>query len=1029
MTALLRSPYLHSTMFRRLLLCFLLSFSLIASAFSQKEISYHLESFTTENGLPSNGIKGLQWDESTGFLWIATEAGIVRYNGLSFKTFTPDDEPHIANERILSLVKNNAGRIITADNTGNVFEVDRNRLRFRNRVNFEENKHRMFALVAVSEALYNSPASFSVGQVLMQFVTFFPVSDTAVFFIYNNGLYRHTVSGRSPVLQTALGNAWFRGFKVGREFFLMDTLRRVYRYVSPTLVQPVTVTEEGTARSLNAGPPVWTNGMAHPLLFAEGKAWQLAYTGNKLTAQLIFDNLPADLFVRYAQYSQKRQTLVIGTDSKGILVIGKNKVTSVKSRDARAAQRTSYYGQVELPSGNVLTNEGHAIGPYAEGTTLPVKGRFSLSVYNDGDSALYYTQHDPAMSADRLYRYRFGSGQTQAIGSFNLGDQCLMQRTGGALYAVHYQGIGRLQGDSLFYLYRFPSPNPVGSFYDVEEMSEGVLAIAACKGLLRYTVASGKLDTLFNAGSYCVRTVWKYKDYFFIGTYGAGLYAYKKGQVTALPLDKSKYLLYTHCFIKDANDNCWISTNKGLFKVPLAGLTEAVDKKVPQLYYHYFGKADGMKMTELNGGCKPCAVAMKNGMLSFPSMDGLLWVNPKTAATDLPEGEIYADDILADSARLAEAQLSRTEIPFGTSELLFRISFPAWCNRENIYLDYQLNDDSWKPLRLNDAVELRFGNLPEGKYRLRLRKLVGFGLNNYTYKEFVFMVATPWHRRPAFYILGAVLLLLTVLGIFRWRTRQLTRKGRKLQALVDEKTRTLQKQKEVLEKADRIKTRLISIISHDIVTPLKFLTSASRNLAEKRTLMDEELLQETLEEMMNTSGELQQLSTNILNWIKFQNESRRLLKESFNLHRLVADVMRVFGGAAREKGLLLVNRVDENLAVHQFLEPLKIVIHNLLANAINFSEKGLVTVEGHGNGTEITIAVSDEGAGMTREQMENILGADYIVSSANAENKKGNGLGYLIVKDLLKMLHGRISIESNKGSGTTVRISWPRDAV
>ena len=59
---------------------------------------YLVERFTTDNGLPSNGIKGLQWDEQTGFLWIATEAGITRYNGVDFVTFSRANTPELFSE-------------------------------------------------------------------------------------------------------------------------------------------------------------------------------------------------------------------------------------------------------------------------------------------------------------------------------------------------------------------------------------------------------------------------------------------------------------------------------------------------------------------------------------------------------------------------------------------------------------------------------------------------------------------------------------------------------------------------------------------------------------------------------------------------------------------------------------------------------------------------------------------------------------------------------------------------------------------
>src|SRR5215471_595664 len=106
---------------RRAVLFFLIFFELCFSAFAQNSSAFQIQSFNTENGLPSNGIKGLQWDDQTGFLWIATEAGVVRYNGMDFKIYSKDDDPHITNARILFLTKNNSGKIYTADNLGNVF--------------------------------------------------------------------------------------------------------------------------------------------------------------------------------------------------------------------------------------------------------------------------------------------------------------------------------------------------------------------------------------------------------------------------------------------------------------------------------------------------------------------------------------------------------------------------------------------------------------------------------------------------------------------------------------------------------------------------------------------------------------------------------------------------------------------------------------------------------------------------------------------------------------------------------------------
>lgn len=235
------------------------------------------------------------------------------------------------------------------------------------------------------------------------------------------------------------------------------------------------------------------------------------------------------------------------------------------------------------------------------------------------------------------------------------------------------------------------------------------------------------------------------------------------------------------------------------------------------------------------------------------------------------------------------------------------------------------------------------------------------------------------------------------------------------------KTVELQQKNNELEKNNSINSRLISIISHDIVTPLKFLNVAGKNLLEKKSLMSEELKDETVKEITTTSKELQLLSTNILNWIKYQNENRRLIKEEFNVSELVTQVFGVLQSMAHQKQLALVNNVDTSLVITEYHEPLKILIYNLITNAINFSDKGSIVVSSLNEGKTI-IRVTDEGVGMTTEQINNIMANQIIISSANIDNKKGHGLGFLIIKDLLKMMGASLTIESKKNIGTTVSI-------
>jgi len=285
-----------------------------------------------------------------------------------------------------------------------------------------------------------------------------------------------------------------------------------------------------------------------------------------------------------------------------------------------------------------------------------------------------------------------------------------------------------------------------------------------------------------------------------------------------------------------------------------------------------------------------------------------------------------------------------------------------------------------------------------------------------------FYISPHWFQEPLSWLIGFFLLCALVAGIVRLRTRHFQNRQGRLEKQIAEKTRELQTKNEELERTDLIKTRLISIISHDLITPLYYLHLAGKNLMEKKNDLTEGMQEATIAEMTATSKELELLSTNILNWMKYHNEDRRLAREHFDVHELVAQLFAVLGALARQKGILLVNAIPEGLSLYQYIEPVRIVLYNLILNGLNFTSKGSIRV-----GTEtvhdgILLQISDTGVGMTHEQINHIMADHFLISSANVDNRKGNGLGYMIIKDLLKILRGSLSIRSAKETGTTVTV-------
>jgi signal transduction histidine kinase len=952
---------------------------------------------------------------------------VTRYNGADFVTFSKANTPELFSDRMLFMLKNHQGKIFTSDEVGNIFFVMQNKLQFLGRVPLDA-RPSTFKLIglAASGKMFRQSAEQSPELFGFNFRNelLIPLDNERILLYHCDSLYDYRAGTREPTLITAV-EPGSRVFYLAGQVFIFNRQSGFFRLDAAAHKIPVRLSF-GKGEGPIPGAPqqiYWQSNMKDPILIAGSRVWALEYMDQQLIPRLICTAAPTEDLISFVLYAEKKGILILGTNSKGVIMIREDQVRPVRSALPSSDRITSTYSQLALANGTILTSQGDILGgPSPPPSQLPIRTVFNNFILQGRDSLLWYSFGDSICS----YSYRTGKTSRIFAGKGSITDGFVISDSN--LYVANAIGIGLVRGEKVEYLFHYPQADINSNVpFSMVEMSPGTLAIASCNGLFRFNIRTNRLDTLMVQPGTCIRALWKYKNYLFIGTYGKGIYIYKDGILKAIPSDKSRYLEYAHCFIPDRLGYCWISTNKGLFRARPLDMINAFEHPVKEIYYHYYGRNDGLAITELNGGCTPCALLLNDSTVSFPSMDGLVWVDPSRPLIQLPEGNIYIDAFLADGVKINTTSLLQPQLSSHVRDLEFYLGFPAWVNKENMYIDYKLEPwaKEWQSLDIQHKPTLRFSNLPPGDYTLSLRKLNGFGDRNYAYTESRFRIEAPWYQQPWVWLLGLCVLTGLVAGIVRLRTRQFQVSQNRLQRQIAEKTRELKKKNEELEKTDHIKTRLISIISHDLVTPLKFLHLAGKSLIEKKDELSEELQRETITEIMNTSKELELLSTNILNWIKYRNEDRRLAKESFNVQQLVSQLFGIFNAMAKQKRIRLINKVDEEGNLYQFIEPVKIVLYNLILNGINFTSEGYILVSSVFSQEGVSLIIRDTGVGMTQDQINNIMADHFIISSANVDRRKGNGLGYLIIKDLLKISRGSLSIESEKGNGTQVTVRLP----
>ncbi len=987
----------------------------------QSNLGFRTFTYTTDNGLPSNGLKGMQWDEESGFLWIATEAGLSRFNGIDFANFTRGNTDFISSERMRFMVRNGNDQIRAADMDGNVFSISQNHptLLFGQRGQPDNWANKLVG-AAISDEFFNVKSIPNPQRVSFPFAQVLPRNKRSAYLVNPAGIVVWLDLDKDSVqILDKLGKNNISGCRQNGRFYLIKKGdKRVYR------LDESSKSAIGTNFYLPGKDAklYWEAGMPSPVVIDGSMAWLMRTDGEDIRFEVICREVPNLGLLKFVQYSEKKGLLFLGTASRGFAVVRSNRITQIRKANFSPEDATAYYSQWEWRPGSILTNEGHVLGK-ATDQKPPINSRFGFSIYEDGDSLLWYSTGRVKKSGSILYKLNKKTGQRTAFDKTEIFNVFAFARWKGQVLIGNHKGLGLLEGDSTRFLFKSTEGQGDPIAYNLLELEPGVFSMTTCSGWVRFDLNKMQADTLLSLPGYCVRTQVRIGDHVFIGTYGKGIYIYHRGKLKSIPTDKNGFLLYTHCFVPDSNDYVWMSTNRGLLKAQATEMIQAFEKGLKNVYYHYYGRNDGMDMTELNGGCSPCATTLSNGTISFPSMDGLLWVSPATSSPLLPEGPIYLDEIRVDNDTMSERQFQELELPRSHKTISLRLAFSAWCNPENIYLEYQLNDTTkWISLSGTEGPAIRLTNLSPGKYTLRIRKRNGFGVSNFSVKTLQFTVGKAWYDQPLFYFGCVGLVILVIYQFSRYQNRRLIKRQRELEGLVSEKTRDLQEQNDVLEKNNQIKTRLISIISHDIVTPLKFLTVAGRGLKEKKNQLSEEEQQETLGEITNTAQELQLLSTNILNWIKYQNENRRLQPERVCPYELTQQVFGVLGSLTKEKNLSLENRIDPRIRINQYAEPMKILIYNLVSNSIRYSDKGTITVDGTQSGEELILSISDEGIGMSAAKVESLLNDSVSVREISAEKRSGHGLGYLIIRDLVQWMQARLEVDSTLGGGTTVRL-------
>ena len=228
---------------------------------------------------------------------------------------------------------------------------------------------------------------------------------------------------------------------------------------------------------------------------------------------------------------------------------------------------------------------------------------------------------------------------------------------------------------------------------------------------------------------------------------------------------------------------------------------------------------------------------------------------------------------------------------------------------------------------------------------------------------------------------------------------------------------------EELTHLNQTKDRLLSIVSHDVKTPVGAICTVLNNMTSNYESTSDTDRKASLIMMHSSVEALYSRIMTIMQWVRGELANSEVKRIIFSINELVDECIKTQETSITMKSLKVNNEVPKYIMGYDDINVVRLVIQNLLGNAVKFSyPNGEITIKAEHSFDRAWISVSDNGMGISEAKLEKIF--NYMTSSEKGTGgETGTGIGLFVSKQFIDKIGGKIAIESKKGIGTTVSFS------
>jgi signal transduction histidine kinase len=281
--------------------------------------------------------------------------------------------------------------------------------------------------------------------------------------------------------------------------------------------------------------------------------------------------------------------------------------------------------------------------------------------------------------------------------------------------------------------------------------------------------------------------------------------------------------------------------------------------------------------------------------------------------------------------------------------------------------------------------------------------LINLNKELYEYKSIIFGVNHSQIFQSKMWMIigeGSIFILLLLLG-FWWIRKNISRE---------------------LRLARMEKTFLLSV-THELKTPIAAVKLFLETLRSRK--LNDEQQSKIIADALRETNRLQDLSENILLATRLDQRGKAILSEEVNFSETARYISQRLTNLFPD--YTIVSYITPDITISSDHQLITALITNLIENAIKYSPKGsCITIKLHELPESVKLIISDEGLGIANEEKSRIFDKFYRIGNEDTRKTKGTGLGLYIVKNIVKLHHGNISISNNTPKGSIFEIVFPK---